>query len=438
MHLKSNKTLVFVILLLCSTAFLLPNFYSNKWSAVEDAYYEGWQIRYDRLVIARLVKTRQDGFFSAGGLLGLGNTTAWSYRSTVNNHQFDTYVDNGIFESYLIYKSNPGFQGVLYGMIDKLLNMPGEVKIRIFRGITATASALTFGSIFILITMEFGFLAGLFMLVFSAFSIWTVLPAGNIFWNIWVFYLPTFASIYLFSKHQQRGERANKWLYVLLCLTVTGKILLSGFDLMTTVLIMATVPILYFAIRDKWGWKDFFNRIFATGTALTIGTTIGLLIMGMQIASVEEQASGSYTYIISRVGKHLAGNTEYYADSNIEATKVGIVELLTKYMQVPAFNIRLPGPDVQILYWQVIFVFAFITLLIFIANRKQYTFSRKVISLISATWYSIFAPLSWILIFRPHSIIHPHVNSMGWQMPFTLLGFALCGYVITDLFRRTD
>jgi len=434
-NVKKGK-LYFLLLIMLGTLFLLPNFYRNKWKAVDPIYYDEWQIRYDRLVIARLVKNRQDGFFSAGGFLGLGDVDKWSYQSTVHAHQYDVYLKNDEFQSYLIYKSNPGFQGALYGTIDIFLNIPGESKLVIFRGITATASALTIGLIFALITIEFGLLAGVFMLIFSAFSIWTVLPASNIFWNFWIFYLPVFLTISLLSEKAQQKNRNNKILYSAICLATTAKILLSGFDLMTTVLIMTTVPVVYYAVLHRWTWKIFLNHFIKISSALIIGTTAGLFIMGMQIASVEGQASNSLSYIVSRIGKHFAGNTEFYADGGIEATRVGMVELISKYMLFPAVNLRLPGPDTQILYWHIILVFFIFTGLLMINNRNQNETDRKPIALLIATWYSILAPLSWIIIFRPHSIIHPHVNSMGWQMPFTLLGFALCGYVISILFKR--
>ena len=83
---KKRKTL-FILLVITGTLFLFPNFYNNSWKAVEPAYYDEWQIRYDRLVMARLVKNRQDGFFSAGGLLGLGDSEKWNFLSATHYHQ---------------------------------------------------------------------------------------------------------------------------------------------------------------------------------------------------------------------------------------------------------------------------------------------------------------------------------------------------------------
>jgi hypothetical protein len=390
-------------------------------------------------VIARLVKTRQDGFSSAGGLLGLGDATKWNFLSSTHNRQFNTYIKNGEFQSYLVYKSNPGFQGVLYGSIDKLLNIPSEQKIRVFRGITALATALTFGIVFAFIAMEFGMLAGVFTLLFSVVSIWTVLPAGSIFWNLWAFYLPFLAGTYLLANSTKTGRYHAGRIYTILFATTLVRILLSGFDLMTTVLIMSTVPIVFYGIYETWDWKIFFERFIKISIVLSTATFTGLTIMSAQIAAVDRNAGNVFSYIENRFGSHFAGNSEYYTSGNIEATRIGILEVTKKYLVMPAINVRLPGPDTQILYWHLVTLFAVCTVLFFLFHKKQGGYPRKAVALIAATWYSLLAPLSWYILFRPHSIIHTHVNTMGWQMPFTLLGFALCGFVITDLLkRRTD
>lgn len=430
-----NRLPLFVFLVSVGTLFVLPNFYKNGWKSVEPAYYDEWQIRYDRLVIARLVKTRQDGFLSAGGLMGLGDTTEWNFLTATHRHQFNAYIDNGKFQSYLAYKSNPGLQGILYGIVDKLLNISGQQKIKVFRGITALASALVFGLIFSVFTLEFGMLAGIFTLLFSAFSIWIILPAGSIFWNLWVFYLPFLASAYLLADFANTGRYNPIKVYSVLFAAILARILLSGFDLMTTVLIMTTVPIVYYCISEKWDWKTFANRFIKISIVLSSASFAGLTIMSAQIAAVEGNNTNIFAYIKNRFGSHFAGNSEYYLSGNIEATKIGVIEVIKKYITMPAINIPWPGTDLQILYWHLIVMFAIFTTVFFAVNKKQFEYPRKAIALIVTTWYSMLAPLSWYILFRPHSIVHTHVNTMGWQMPFTLFGFALCGFVITDLFK---
>jgi hypothetical protein len=169
---------------------------------------------------------------------------------------------------------------------------------------------------------------------------------------------------------------------------------------------------------------------------MSAATIMGLIILSAQIIANDGNFTSAINYVENRFGHHAAGNSEYFFDENIKATRISAAEIMGKYLAMPAINIRMPGPDTQILYWHLVVLFAACTVLFFLSHKKREGYPRKAIALIVATWYSVLAPLSWYLLFRPHSIIHTHVNTIGWQMPFTLLGFALCGYVITDLFRQ--
>lgn len=441
-----NKRLLFLLLIIGGTLFLIPNFFNNKWEAVEPARYTEWQTRYDRLVIARLVKTRQDGYFSAGGLLGLGDSEACAYCSSTHRHQFDTFINNENFNTYKVYKSNPGLQGVLYGVIDNFLDISGEKKLFLFRGITSVASALFFGIMFAYITLEFGILAGTAMLLYSALTVWVVLPAGSIFSNLWAFYLPFIVCSYLLIRAVTQNYYNSVKIHAFLYIAILLKTLLSGFDLITTVLIMTTVPILYFGIYKQWELKTIAERFIKVGISISAAVATSLLIMSNQISRTNEALSSAFSrndsaidalsYIKNRFGHHIFGNSDYFLSGEIEPTRIGLIEIISKYLSIPTINLPWPGDDLQILHWHLIVIFIIFTGIYFAFNKKRIPDNRKGIALIAATWYSILAPLSWIIIFRPHSIIHTHYNPIAWQMPFMLLGCALCGFVIEELFKQ--
>lgn len=427
--------LISVALFITTTLILLPNFYRNNWSAVDSEYYTEWQTRYDRLVIARLVKTRQDGFFSAGGLLGLGDAVEWGFDTRIHRQQFNTYLRNEEFESYIIYRSNPGIQGAFYGVLDKVLPFTGAEKLKLFRGLTALVSAMVFGLMISAFALEFGLLSGLLTLIFVVFSVWIVLPAGSIFWNLWGFYLPFVAGGYLLAEAARKNEYNPRRIYSLLFIAALLKTMFSGFDLTTTVLIMATVPFVFHAIRDHWDIRTFVVRMVKLGITLVAATLTGLMVLSLQLAYNEGSLIKPFEYILNRFTSHLGGNYEYF--STVEVRRVGISEVLPKYLLMPAIDVQLRSISVQILYWHLLVLFALFTALFIFMHRtknNRIEFPRKSLALLVATWYSLLAPLSWYVLFRPHSFIHTHVNTMGWQMPFTLLGFALCGFVIRELF----
>ena len=433
---KNNQLYNLILLFIGGVLFLLPNYYHNTWTTVEPNHYEDWQIHYDRTVIARVVKTRQDGMLSAGGLLGLGNVDAWSYNNSVNQDQYNTFVNNNVFFSYLPYKSHPGFQGIIFGFIDQIDSIPKDQALKIFRGLTALASAIVIAIIIVGVGLEISWISALLLLFFSAFCKWMILPAGSIYWNLWAFFLPFVTCALLLAFHTKSNKYSVKLITWGVFATTLIKILFTGFELITVVLIMTTVPILFYAISNNWQWKTFFNYFARTGIALSAATITGLFVLSMQLIINDGNWTSFTNQVIDRFGMYFFGNTDYFFDPTVQATKISAVEITSKYLLMPAINVKLPGPDTQILYWHLVVLFAIVTFIYLFSNKKQEKYPQQAVAVIATTWYSILAPLSWYLLFRPHSILHTHVNTMAWQMPFTLLGFALCGFVITDLFRK--
>ena len=435
-----KKSLISIVLFISVTLLLLPNFYRNRWSAVEPGYYAEWQTRYDRMVVARLVETRQHGFFSSGGLMGLGDVDEIGYDTRTSRHQFNTFLNNGTFKSYWVYESNPGFQAIFYSLFDKASSIPGELKLKLWRAATAVVTAIIFGLIIVGLATEFGLLSGLFTFVFVLVSMWIVLPAGSIFWNYWAFYLPFLASAYLLADAARKNEYNSRKIYIVTFVAVLIKILFSGFDLTTTVLVMATVPYVFYGIYNHWDRKTFFTRIFKIGVVLLAAAFTGLVILSIQIIGNEGNVTSAFSYVLDRFGHHAEGSSEFFFNPSVEVRKITTAEVVQKYLVMPAVNVRFQTATVQILYWHLIAVFALFTIIYFLRHkiRGDGETPRKAIGLFAATWYSILAPLSWYVLFKPHSYIHTHVNTMGWQMPFTLLGFAVCGYVIADFFAGTQ
>lgn len=431
-----NRRLLFILVAILGTLFLLPNFYRNKWGVVEAVRYEDWQTRYDRLVIARLVKTQQDGFLSASGLLGLGDVQEWSYLNRTNKRQFNAYLNEDDFKTYFVYKSNPGFQGVLYGIFDQLPFATQSTKLKLFRGFTALASALVFGIIVSVSIWEFGWLSGILILVFAAFSEWTILPAGTIFYNYWSFYLPPLLTAYLLAEADNKNKFESKKIYSVIFITVLMKIVLSGFDFVTTVLVMTTVPFIFFSIYNKWSWKLLFERLIKTGLILLAATLTGLLILSLQIVTYAGDLESAGNHIFGRLAIYTIENPAIF-DEVDASTNTSTLAVTAKYFMIPALAIHLQKTTVRILYWHLVLIFLLFSMFFFLRHRlTDQAFPNRGIALVAATWYSMLAPLSWFVIFKKHSFIHTHVNPIVWQMPFTLLGLALCGFVIMELFKR--
>jgi hypothetical protein len=199
---------------------------------------------------------------------------------------------------------------------------------------------------------------------------------------------------------------------------------------------MATVPFVFHAIYHQWDIKTFLLRMIKVGMVLLGATVTGLIVLGIEIFGADGSLSEAYQYLYYRFTSHTGGDYEYFKD--VVPRNIHIMEVLPKYLVMPAFDMQFSNIGIHILYWHLIVLFAVFTLIFVLKHRVQHNnwqLPRKGLALIVSTWYSILAPISWYVTFRAHSFIHTHVNTMGWQMPFTLFGFALCGFVVTDFFK---
>ncbi len=429
-----TKIRTFLFFLIAGTIFLFPSFNGDGWEMVREYNYRGWQTTSERVVVARLAKSQQDGLFSAGGLLGLLDAPdGWVFGEEIANRQYELYETGEPIQYYLIYKSHPGFQGIVFGLFDSLTNFPASTNLKIFRGTVAFVSAAVIALIAAAIAVEFGWMAAILMLIFSAISQWMILPAGSLYWNLWSFFLPFVCGMCLLADASKKNNYPAFKIYFVVFITIWVKILFTGFEIITTALIMATVPFVYFAIRDKWKLKPFLQRATMLGISLTLATMAGLGTLILQITVADRSLKSGIYYVRDTFIRRAAGNPDEFRGQYAESLKVSHLEVIGKYLNSQAFSVG----HTSIVYWQLIAVFAVFTL-VYLYKRKTTLhkgFSTTGMALIITTWYSILAPLSWYIIFKPTSYIHTFLFPMAWQMPFTLLGFALCGFVIQDLFR---
>ena len=58
--------------------------------------------------------------------------------------------------------------------------------------------------------------------------------------------------------------------------------------------------------------------------------------------------------------------------------------------------------------------------------------------LLVAGYVGLLSPLSWFVIFKSHSYLHPFSNSIVWYLPFMLLIYLGTGYVGALMFGRVN
>jgi len=438
---KKNKALIAVALGLFAVLVLVPGFYQNQWRAAGRDRFIEWRRDREAMVIARIVESRKSGIFSYGGMLGFGCTESDVCKRetfTLENlkEEYVVYYKGGLFLSYDPYTSHPGVQGVVFSLLESASDSKFEENLDLFHGIVSLISALTLGLFFSWVYMEIGLLAALTSLLFVAISEWMTFYGGNIFWNLWAFYLPFVSS----SLYLMRGNPDKSRLGLILYFTIIIKCLFTGFEFIATAMVMPLIPFVYYAVRDKWKITLVLARIIKASLWILSGVFTVLLILLWQISEVKPTISEAVETLTYALEKRTYGDPVNFV-SEAESLSSDLLPVLMNFVTGRAIRFgdifHLPTKtEISYLFiFKLFFVFTLILILLLYTTKKHLT--EKKITVITATiittWMSLGAPLSWFVLFKAHAYEHPHLDFIVWQMPYTLYGFALFGLIVETI-----
>jgi len=152
---KPSTFFKIALLFIFSTGALFLGFYKNQWRVADQAWFQNFQRDSESLVIGRLVKSRQDGIFSSAGFPGLGDNLPIE-------GQYGAYIHHDSFHGYEPYKSQIGFQGMLFSFLDRISPFEPSQNLRLFYGLTALLSALALSAVILWLYTQFGLLTAVF------------------------------------------------------------------------------------------------------------------------------------------------------------------------------------------------------------------------------------------------------------------------------------
>lgn len=417
---------------------LFLGFYRNQWRIVLPGRFREFQKDSQSLVMGRLVVSRQSGLFAYAGLLGRVDVPPYVSADIIDDIQYDTYLKEMSYSNYSVYFSQSGVQGFVFGVIDNLSPLPALENMRIFRIIASALLALALAYFLTWIFTEFGPLPGLIALVTTIASPWLTVFGRNLFYITAFLYLPLVGLLFYMAKNNNQYEkRTDREAAFVVFGAVFLKCLFNGYDFVLPSLGAVVVPFVYYAVRDGWSLKHFFLKGFWIAGGVIAGVMASLAILAIQISIVLGSFNSAVGYLSDTFNRRTLGDPEKFPEYANSLT-VSVWEVLKIYFD---------GGEVlghlSIRFYQVILAFLIFTLIYFMQRNKLKDFTniqRKGDALSAATWASFIVPILWFSIFKGQSYVHPHTNFLSWYMPFTILGFAMCGAVIQQwiyLLRRS-
>jgi len=438
-HATSNlsKKYLIVLLFLISTGMFSLSFYRNQWGIADQSWFQDFQRDSESYILGRLVKSRQEGILSSSGLPGKGDGLSVE-------GQYQAYLHQDQFLDYEPYKSQIGLQGMVMSLLDRISPLDPEQNLSLFYGLTALLSGLVLSAIIFWFYNEFGLFTAAVVFISTLLSHWITVFGRNLWWSTWAFYLPMVICIY-FLASEDESKNSKTWLLpVCVSLGVFSKTLFNGYEYMTATLVMLAVPVIYYGIRRGWNRGILFKRLLYIESLSIFSIFISLAILAFQLSFIEGSYLNGVKYILNALGERTHGSLASNREIIQESLKADVLPVVLQYTQqvIIDFNNLIHTDqkwlmdDFSLRLIDLCLLFLLSTVLAFVLIRiksRSSSDKNKITALVIGTWFAILAPLSWFVIFKAHSYIHTHMNSITWHMPFTLFGFALTGYVARTL-----
>ncbi len=431
---KWNWSVIFLFAF--STILLFLGFDRNQWRLSPADNFSNFQKDSESLVLGRMVQSRQAGIFSDGALLGWGDAPSPDLNEEDYARQYQTYLADGEFDSYLIYKSQSGMQGAFFSLLDSFSLFSSARNLRLFHAFTSLLTALTLSALIAWFLLEFGWITALTVLATTVVSMWITFYGRNLFYSIWSYFLPMVVTLFLLRRESLGGALKERNLYLIIGGLVFFKGIFSGYDFLLPPLGMVATAMIYYALKDRWGLGQVTRRIGLVALVSVAGVIASFLVVAAQVGSVTGSFMDGLLNLANTIGRRTVGETIDPSLSGVFAE--GGAASLSSVLNV---LVNKSAIMVGVKYIHLFYFFAGVTLVCLLLIRfgkAKATGSSASLALIGATWISILSPLSWVVAFKAHAFFHTHTTSIIWHMPFVIFGYALFGYTLSLLFGRRD
>ncbi|SHM51870.1 hypothetical protein [Chryseobacterium polytrichastri] len=405
--------LLFIVLFFCNSQFNLFHFIPQ-----ERFEYSKLEVS-ETLIIGKLLNSQQGGIFEDGGFTGIYFTDAdISSRFSSGKKSYIKYINNEHPKKYYYwaYKSQIGGQAILYSAFDKIFGLDNKVNILIFRMLNSLSLSLLLTLILFWIKKKFGMTTCIISFLLIIPNYWIFVYGKSTWWCNWVYFLPFAYSLFFFERNKTSFS-SRKYIYMLSLLFFI-KFWFTGFEFITVFLISSSIPYIYYLFENKWSFYFKFIRIHFVIVAVPLVFTV--LFQLFQFKLLTGNFEDGIAHLIDAYSRRANGEYSYTGEyAYLNNLKQYHLDILMRYIGGSFVNedfIKLP-------FIVIIGLGFFSSVFLYVKNIER--------KLVFTTWFSILAPLSWLILFKEHAHIHPHIDFFIWYCPFLLLLILVISLTLT-------
>lgn len=400
MNIELKKMVLKICVLAFSFVIMFFSFLSDSLDVAQKEWFDSYQHDSESLVLGKIIADKYSLFTENKANLGLINANHYQVISENN-------VDSSIF--YTEYHSQYGIQGVIFSY---LFNVVG-VSITGMYKICCAFLAITISYLSYSASRIFGRLFGCIFFLCILFSPWVTVFARNLYWIEFSWFLPSAIAWSIFII---RDLHLKIILFVLFFVSCLFKCL-SGYEYYSTVLLLAVVPYLYFFIikNTKFNINNIV-RDFVILSFLGILAFVVAIVLHANLRSggnVAEGLNTIWTHDVLR--RTFGGNVNDFgkdcADYCADSLNAGFIEVLKIYLLNWKTSV-ISLPLVSKIDFTSLICLCFIVICLQIyRNNYKLAFSTTVLLILFCL-----PSISWYVLGKSHSFVHPHMNFVLWYL----------------------
>lgn len=316
-------------------------------------------------------------------------------------------IQNGNYE-YEAYTSQIGLQGHLMIIAVKVLKN-GNAVVQLFKILNCFLFAFVIMGIVLQIYKKYGlnFAIAFFVISFSAH--WNVNFSRNLYWVEYTWFIPLFLGLFLLNHRKNRA-----FLYPLFLVAVLVKCL-CGYEFLSVVMMGGIVFLIAEWIRDKSNRKEYTKDILIIGLMSILGFATAYLIQAYISGNgnIADGFSFMKLNLWSRRMSIMSSSIPGADEIMLESINAPLLKVVKMYLFM-----GLEGKLILISLLSAVFCCIYQRKIL----KKNNNFD---ISLLLVTFLGA---ISWLILAKPHSYIHTHINFVIWYMGF----MQTCVYIVLN------
>jgi hypothetical protein len=405
----------------------------NSLNTLPTDQFRNWQTDSESLVLNKIEATKDQ---APTGHFGLLETSRGLYSSYEYIDKPSVPLEVASSTDYPSYKSSIGLQGWFFNMVYNRQGFFNSLN-RLHALNVLILSLVLLGTTYYLLKTTNQLFTAVFVLT-TISSPWLTMAGQNLFWVIWTWFLPLMLGLaFTYSKTKLHKNLLLGGIALAFAVKFA-----CGYEFVSTLALLAvSAPFIYHMIKPDE--KELKSALF-DGLKILAASVAGFVIAIIAHAFIRGKSDvilGLQKIVTEDIFRRTYGDPNSFMGvdpATIRSLKASTFSVVRLYLfDFPAnfevFNFGLIKFEIAGTSF-----FALLVITLFLVVYRATKGQKAAISQLIALVALAVAPISWLILGKAHSYVHPHINFVIWYLAFPAVLFWVLFSSIKNLLQESN